>query len=107
MIFQIYNTGVSKLAWVVKIRWFDGITELDLDPDPDLAVEIPDLDLAKRSGYDQIPDLDPQYWSQLNICTHFRAYIFIKQCKKVNLTKTKLQTTEKFLKYYFDTACKI
>jgi hypothetical protein len=30
-----------------------------LDPNPDLAVKIPDP--AKRSGFDRIPDPDPQY----------------------------------------------
>jgi hypothetical protein len=31
----------------------------ELDPDPDLAVKIPDP--AERSGFDRIPDPDPQY----------------------------------------------
>jgi hypothetical protein len=41
-------------------------TSPELDPDPEMAVKILDLDpryrYSKRSGSDRIPDLEPQCW---------------------------------------------
>ncbi len=43
-------------------------TSPELDPDPDLAVKIPDPAKGPEySGSDLIPDPDPQHWAQLKL----------------------------------------
>jgi hypothetical protein len=53
--------------------------ELDREPDPGLAVKIPDP--AKRSGSDWIPDQDPQHWTQVAGLVDLKKSLYWASCE--------------------------